>query len=153
MTELEQKFKSQCKYIFSVRTEKKITSLDEFLHGERYVISPKSLKEFKRAEYGSGQGKWSNRPISTKVGKIRNAELGLLAKNPPPKQLKKKGEVKPPRLMTITNNTNRGIKAKVVINPNTSQLFEEVLSEMGFMVECGCACALYTTKMPFIRVS
>ena len=155
VSELEQKSKSACQYIFSIATGKRITKLEDFIHGERYVISGPSQKKLIPADYGSGNVKWTNRPMSTKVGNIRNTEMGLLSKYPPPPDAKPPGKykkVKPPRLMTITNNTNRGIKAKVVINPNTSQLFEDVLSEMGSMVDVSPVNSLYTSKMPFVRV-
>ena len=152
-TELEQKCKSACKYIICIRTGKIIHKLEDFLHGEQYVISGPGQKTLKDAKYGSRHG-WSNRPISTKVGKIRNSELGLLAKDlpSPASNTRKKREHKPARLMTITSNTNRGIKATVVLNPCTTQLFEDVLAQMGSMVAVCNPVALYTTEMPFIRV-
>ncbi len=157
-SELERRCKASCAFIFSIRTGKRINKVDEFVHKAQYVISGPNKKKYIPLEYGLASTKWSNRPISTKVGKIRNSEMNLLSRDPGAPGAKpygkyKKGEMKPPRLMVITNNTNRGCKAKVVINPNTQQLFEDVLAEMGVMVDVPHVSALYTSKHPFVRVS
>ncbi len=99
------------------------------------------------------------RPDSVKAGNIKRKDLALISNKPAPIQKPhvkyKKGEVKPPRVVTIINNTQRGTREKVVINPNTSQMFEEVLCEMGPMIDIDKdkVSAMYTCTPPFSRVS
>lgn len=59
-----------------------------------------------------------------------------------------------PRILLIRSNTDRDSRQKVIFNPYTSQSYEDVLVDVGNMVDIKYppVTALYTANPPFIKV-
>ena len=169
---LNEKIQTTCgvRYIFSLATGKEVRELGEFRAGEKYVVS--SSRSLLRVNYGKNTNiYWRNRALS--AGKIRKAELDMYRRieNRTRKSRSYPGsragsDRSPfakyplglkPRILTIRNNLHRDRVQKVILNPKTTQSFEEMLRDIGEMLQVPGeerleAQALYTAKPPYRKV-
>jgi microtubule-associated protein-like 1/2 len=171
---LNEKIPTTCgvRYIFSLGTGQQIRDIDDIHVGGKYVVS--SSRSVIQVNYGKGDNLyWRNKALS--AGKIRRAEIDLFFRrdqNRPQKshsypgsraesnrttQLSKYPSGVKPRLLTIRNNLHRDTVQKVILNPKTTQNFDEMIKDIGSMLQVPgeekfVVTALYTAKPPYKKV-
>lgn len=157
------------KYIFQIPDGKEIRDIADFIAGRSYVVS--SVRKIKHVDYGASKERfWQNKAPS--AGKIRKQDHPLFSHDDTKKSHSYPGSrtgsltsrslngysspaLNRPRILTIRSNTNRESKQKVIFNPQTTQTFEEMLSDISGMVkmEFPPVTALWTSKAPQRQVS
>lgn len=142
-------------YIFRLEDGKLIQNVKEFQPGDECVVSS-TLKIDRRIQYGQISGPPSptkrGLPIQRSQGSSREHVLrgnhtgGM---NRSPNQAKSK-----PLTFTVINNTMRSVQDKMIINPHTEQSFEQMLADMGEVVNMldNPATALYCAVPPYTKV-
>lgn len=134
------------KYIFTIPDGQLIDHLDKFDTNRSYIVCKDRSVQVKGIQYGySNEKHWVTKRPS--AGKVRKNDLGMLKQNAPANSPSRNR-----RVITIIQNKNRIRKEKVILNPETSMSFEQILSDMGDMINMN-ATALYLYKKPEVRVS
>ena len=143
-------------FIFRLEDGKLIQNIKDFQPGDECVVSS-TLKVDRRIQYGQISGP----PSPTKRGAslqrsqgssrehvIRGSYTGGVNRSPP-NQAKSK-----PLTFTIINNTMRSLQDKMIINPQTEQSFEQLLGDMGEVVNMldNPATGLYSAVPPYNKV-
>lgn len=142
-------------YIFRLEDGKLIQNVKEFQPGDECVVSS-TLKIDRRIQYGQISGPPSptkrGLPVQRSQGSsrehlLRGSHTGGM--NRSPNQAKSK-----PLTFTIINNTMRSVQDKMIINPHTEQSFEQMLADMGEVVNMldNPATALYCAVPPYNKV-
>lgn len=142
-------------YIFRLEDGKLIQNIKEFQPGDECVVSS-TLKIDRRIQYGQISGPPSptkrGLPIQRSQGSsrehvLRGSHTGGM--NRSPNQAKSK-----PLTFTVINNTMRSVQDKMIINPHTEQSFEQMLADMGEVVNMldNPATALYCAVPPYTKI-
>ncbi|KAL3861137.1 hypothetical protein ACJMK2_007206 [Sinanodonta woodiana] len=137
---------SGVRYIFELPEGRKITSLREFRPGRTYVVS--GLKHLnKDVNYGESLEKyWSNQRPS--ASRVRKSELELFQR----KELSPKESTigLAPLLVPIINYSHDKKMERILLNPHTTQTFEEWLYDISTgdrPIRC-----LFTDSQPHTRI-
>lgn len=139
------------RHVFSCSDGTEIKSVTEFRGGIAYVVS--SVKKINREiNYGfSRESFWINKKPS--AGKIRKGETHLYKPSADYHYPAEFANPKKPRIITIISNLNRDSRAKLILNPNTMQTFEDFLSDLQIIhLPRPPLKALYTEKPPHSMV-
>ena len=147
------------RHILSLPEGKEITDITDFNTGHYYVVS--SVKKLNRnVIYGnSRETYWINKNFS--AGKFRKGEAKLLVNNSDkfsksaPGSMVSSPQLPNSRILEIISNTNRDSVERVILNTQTTQSFEEILSDITGMIvlQHPPVTTLYTARPPFKRVS
>lgn len=136
------------RYIFSWPEGKEIKSITEFVGEKHYVVS--SVRKLNKSVcYGEIKvQEWSSKSLS--AGKVRKSELALFQRPKSPENLPKR-----PRVLTIISNLSRESREKVILNPQTTNNFEEFLLDVPTLINIPNppAVSMYTEKAPHTMVS
>ncbi|XP_021353447.1 echinoderm microtubule-associated protein-like CG42247 isoform X3 [Mizuhopecten yessoensis] len=134
------------KCIFTIPDRQLIDDLDKFENNRSYIVCKDKNAQVNGIHYGYSKEKhWVTKRPS--AGKIRKHDLGMLKQNAPANSPSKNR-----RVITIIQNKNRVRKEKVILNPETPMSFDQILSDMGDMINMN-ATALYLYKKPETRVT
>ncbi|XP_033763625.1 echinoderm microtubule-associated protein-like 2 isoform X2 [Pecten maximus] len=134
------------KCIFTIPDRQLIDDLDKFENNRSYIVCKDKNAQVNGIQYGYSKEKhWVTKRPS--AGKIRKNDLTMLKQNPPANSPSKNR-----RVITIIQNKNRIRKEKVILNPETSMSFDQILSDMGDMINMH-ATSLYLYKKPETRVT
>ena len=158
------------RYIFQLPDGKQISDLDEIINGRSYVAG--SVKRIKRVAYGDSKERfWSNRAPSG--GRLRRQDQDLLidykgkrkARSYPGSRASSLHSVRGqigfqtaldvrPRVLTIVCNMDRHKKEKVILNPQTTQTYEEMLEDIKSMLRMprNGKISLWTARQPYQKV-
>ena len=161
-------------HLFEIPNGLEIKHIDEIRDGCSYVAS-KTRRWNRSARYGDSKEQyWSNRVPS--ASKFRRNERNLLTdprgkrwhsypnsrasmQSGPPQAQGQIGFQMPrdirPRVLTIISNTTRNSREKVILNPQTTQTYEEMLQDITGMLRMQepPVTALWTTRKPYRKVS
>lgn len=140
------------RYILSIPDGKQVSDLNDFLHGHNYAVSSTKLLN-KSIDYLNIRPKnWVTR--RTSAGKFRGP--GPLAKDKGRAGLQvRNGFLPKARVLTIVKNSDRDTQEKVILNPNTNQSYEEILSDIGNMLNYPAhdrVTGLFTLRAPHRKV-
>ncbi|XP_060072160.1 echinoderm microtubule-associated protein-like 2 [Ylistrum balloti] len=134
------------KCIYTIPDRQLIEDLDKFENNRSYIVCKDKNAQVNGIQYGYSKEKhWVTKRPS--AGKNRKNDLGMLKQNPPANSPSRNR-----RVITIIQNKNRIRKEKVILNPETSMSFVQILSDMGDMINMN-ATALYLYKKPETRVT
>lgn len=160
------------RHVFALPEGYEVNDVGDFVNGHSYVVS--GLKRLNMSVvYGySKENYWHNRQMSG--GKNRrydrrliryredsdgNSSLEPFSNNPisstqPGIVIGASPIQNRPRVFTLISNSHRGSREKVILNPNTTQTFEEILHDCTNIIKMSQppVQALYTAKHPFRRV-
>ncbi|XP_069123387.1 echinoderm microtubule-associated protein-like CG42247 isoform X3 [Argopecten irradians] len=132
--------------IYAIPTGELIDDLIKLQNNRSYIVCKDSKPQLAKIEYGYSHEKhWITKPPS--AGKFRKKDISMLKQNAPANSPSKNR-----RVITIIQNKNRIRKEKVILNPQTSMSFDQILSDMGDMINMN-ATALYLYKKPETRVT
>ncbi|CAM1304413.1 Uncharacterised protein g3757 [Pycnogonum litorale] len=151
------------RYIFTL-DGRRISRLEQLEHDGLYVVS--GTKNFENLPYGQQKvNDWQRNGIKVKAAGLRSADLQLI--RPLPKTVQKLPNSKLPfntsggglnstmagpgsrdgRVIQVINNLDHSIWSRVLLNLKTSQMFTDVLEDLGHVLKMkeGTPKKLYTT--------
>ncbi|KAG1677198.1 Echinoderm microtubule-associated protein-like [Nymphon striatum] len=138
------------RYIFSL-DGRRITRLEQLKHDALYVVS--GSRNFENLPYGQQKlGDWQRNHIKEKTSGLRSADLSLI--RPLPKTVQRlpngKGTFgntsggssssmagpgsRDGRIIQIVNNADHSVSSRVLLNMKTTQMFPEVLEDLGHVL-------------------
>ncbi|KAG1709150.1 Echinoderm microtubule-associated protein-like [Nymphon striatum] len=138
------------RYIFSL-DGRRITRLEQLEHDALYVVS--GSRNFENLPYGQQKlGDWQRNHIKEKTSGLRSADLSLI--RPLPKTVQRlpngKGTFgntsggssssmagpgsRDGRIIQIVNNADHSVSSRVLLNMKTTQMFPEVLEDLGHVL-------------------
>ncbi|CAE1225149.1 EML1_2 [Acanthosepion pharaonis] len=136
------------KFIFSYPDGHEVKSVSDFRGGYLYVVS--STRTFNRnIKYGvckEQQQMWSNKALTGENMKNGAANPNVVKGRSRHGSLGGQTQWRP-RVITVISNTNRELRERLILNPKTTQNFEELPLWKGRPVK-----ALYTIQPPYIKV-
>ena len=156
------------RYILKLDDGSELNDVKHIEGGEYYVAS--STKKIIPVEYGDSKEQfWINQRLS--AGRVRRSEKELLSSqsapgsvadgSAPSRNSSRKSlptalspQLSRSRVFTIVSNTNRDSMQKVILNPKTTQSFEEMLKDITHMIRMQnppVKC-LYTARSPYKKV-
>ena len=161
------------RYVFSLSTGQQIRDIDDIHSGGKYVVSSsRYLIQKKGAIYGKGDDmSWKNKPMSAGTRRSndlffsRDRQIPMKSHSYPVSRAGSNGTLMSkypsgvkPRLLIIRNNLHRDTVQKVILNPKTTQSFDEMIKDVGSMLQVPGqdkfeVTALYTAKTPYKKAS
>ncbi|XP_064611814.1 neuronal migration protein doublecortin-like, partial [Liolophura sinensis] len=143
---------SGVRFVFSLQDGRQLKSLEEFKHSRCYVVSGSNKLKTSCAYGPKKQRVWASKPIN--VDKIRSDDIHLFQATDNNSGSRTTPSSRRPRILTIISNLDRSSREKLILNPQTTLTFEELLSDLTSLIRVPRppVKALFTERPPHAQI-
>lgn len=144
---------SGVRFVFNLQDGSQLKSLEDFKHSRCYVVSGSNKLNTSCAYGPKKQRVWASNPIN--VDKVRSDDIHLFQATDNHNASRGTPSSRKPRILTIISNLDRSSREKLILNPQTTLTFEELLSDLTSLIRVPRppVKALFTERPPHAQVS